>query len=237
VLITAKFRSAKKLTADKGSLFYYAGITFLILAVGMSGLLLGVIAVHEDNGDQLDYEDFEVQNSIRICCSWGEEIEDGILTYIIEDADPRLKETVYSSMQEWDAAIEGLTFEQVSSRQNADVEIYFRDDGGHKAGETRNYFDRYGFLAKSRVVISEAAFGFRFSVPQLEQITKHEMGHVLGLGHSTFDGSLMTRNVDPYTGSISDCEINAVYKAQHWKLEEDRSFPNYPQQEYVECNV
>ena len=49
--------------------------------------------------------------------------------------------------------------------------------------------------------------------------------------------SLMTRKVDPDTGSVSDCEINAVYKAQHWKFEEDSNFSDYPEQEYVECNM
>lgn len=229
---------------DKGSFFYYAGIIFLVLAIAMSGLLFGVIAVHEDvddgydqDGDELDYEDFEDQNSIQICCAWGDEIEDGTLTYIIEEADSQLREAVYNSIEEWDAEIERLTFEEVSNRRSADVEIYFRDDGGHKAGETRNYFDGNGFLTKSRVIVSEAAFGFGFNIHQLEQITKHEIGHVLGLGHSTFDGSLMTRKVDPDTGSVSDCEINAVYKAQHWKFEEDSNFPDYPEQEYVECNM
>ena len=210
----------------------------------MSGLLFGVIAVHEDENDgykqdedELDYEDFEDQNSIQICCAWGDEIEDGTLTYIIDEADSQLREAVYNSIEEWDAEIERLTFEEVSNRRSADVEIYFRDDGGHKAGETRNYFDGYGFLTKSRVIVSEAEFGFGFNIHQLEQITKHEIGHVLGLGHSTFDGSLMTRKVDPDTGSVSDCEINAVYKAQHWKFEEDSNFPDYPEQEYVECNT
>ena len=221
---------------DKGSFFYYAGTIFLVLAIAMSGLLFGVIAVHEDE-DELDYEDFEDQNSIQICCAWGDEIEDGTLTYIIDEADSQLREAVYNSIEEWDAEIERLTFEEVSNRRSADVEIYFRDDGGHKAGETRNYFDGHGFLTKSRVIVSEAAFGFGFNIHQLEQITKHEIGHVLGLGHSTFDGSLMTRKVDSDTGSVSDCEINAVYKAQHWKLEEDSNFPDYPEQEYVECNM
>ena len=229
---------------DKGSFFYYAGIIFLVLAIAMSGLLFGVIAVHEDEDDgynqdenELDYEDFEDQNSIQICCAWGDEIEDGILTYIIDEANSQLREAVYNSIEEWDAEIERLTFKEVSNRRSADVEIYFRDDGGHKAGETRNYFDGHGFLTKSRVIVSEAAFGFGFNIHQLEQITKHEIGHVLGLGHSTFDGSLMTRKVDPDTGSVSDCEINAVYKAQHWKFEEESNFPDYPEQEYVKCNM
>jgi hypothetical protein len=227
---------------DKRSFFNYAGIIFLILAVVMSSLLFRAIAVHEDedytqDGEDLNYEDFEDQDSIQICCAWGDEIEDGTLTYIIDEESSQLREAVYNSIEEWDAKIEGLTFEEVSNRRSADVEIDFREDGGHKAGETRNYFDGYGFLTKSSIIISKAAFGFGFNTHLLEQIIKHEIGHVLGLAHSTFDGSLMTRNVNPYVGSVSDCEINAVYKAQHWKLEEDSSFPDYPQQEYVECNT
>ncbi|HEX5892736.1 MAG TPA: matrixin family metalloprotease [Nitrososphaeraceae archaeon] len=227
---------------DKGSFFNYAGITFLILAVVMSSLLFRAIAVHEDEdyiqaGDELDYEDFEDQDSIQICCAWGDEIEDGTLTYIIDEESSQIREAVYNSIEEWDAKIEGLTFEEVSNRRSANVEIDFREDGGHKAGETRNYFDGYGFLTKSSIIISKAAFGFGFNIHLLEQIIKHEIGHVLGLAHSTFDGSLMTRNVNPYVGSVSDCEINAVYKAQHWKLEENSSFPDYPEQEYVECST
>src|SRR5918999_1225612 len=120
--------------ADKGSFFYYAGIIFLILAVAMSSLLFGVIAVHEDEDDdyyqdrdEFDYEeDFEDQDSIQICCAWGDEIEDGILAYTIDEEDIQLREAVYNSIEEWDAKIEGLTFEEVSNRRSADVEIDFR---------------------------------------------------------------------------------------------------------------
>lgn len=52
-----------------------------------------------------------------------------------------------------------------------------------------------------------------------------------------FDGSLMTQNANFYAGSVSKDELNAVYKAQHWELEEESSFPDYPEQEYVECNM
>jgi hypothetical protein len=77
---------------------------------------------------------------------------------------------------------------------------------------------------------------------QIEQIAKHEMGHVLGLGHATFAGSLMTERVNPQAGSISDCEIEAVYEANHWKLKQDAGYDDndhsmhYPNREYVECN-
>ena len=32
-------------------------------------------------------EDFEDQNSIQICCAWGEELQDGILNYKTDDED------------------------------------------------------------------------------------------------------------------------------------------------------
>jgi hypothetical protein len=55
--------------------------------------------------------------------------------------------------------------------------------------------------------------------------------------HQKFDGSLMTQNANSYVGSVSNYELNAVYKAQNWRLEEHSSFPDYPEQEYVECNM
>ena len=187
-------------------------------------------------------EDFEDQNSIQTCCAWGDEIEDGTLSYIIDEADPELRQPIYNSIEEWDKKIKVLVFEEVSNRREADVEIYFREDGKELAGETRNYFDRYGFITKSYVLISKGAFGIGFNMDQIEQIAKHEMGHVLGLGHATFDGSLMTERVNPQAGSISDCEIEAVYEANHWELKQGDRYDNndhsidYPNREYVECN-
>lgn len=209
----------------------------------MSGLLILVSAVDKNNEDEfVSKEDFEDQNSIQICCAWGDEIEDGTLSYIIDEDNPELRQPIYNSIEEWDKKIKGLAFEEVSNRRDADVEIYFREDGKELAGETRNYFDRYGFITKSYVLISKGAFGIGFKMDQIEQIAKHEMGHVLGLGHATFAGSLMTERVNPQAGSISDCEIEAVYEANHWKLKQDAGYDDndhsmhYPNREYVECN-
>jgi hypothetical protein len=56
--------------------------------------------------------------------------------------------------------------------------------------------------------------------------------------YQKFDGSLMTQNANSYAGWVSNYETNAVYKGQYWELEEDSSFPDYPEQEHVvECNM
>ena len=50
------------------------------------------------------------------------------------------------------------------------------------------------------------------------------------------------KRVNPQAGSISDCEIEAVYEANHWKLKQDAGYDDndhsmhYPNREYVECN-
>jgi hypothetical protein len=53
--------------------------------------------------------------------------------------------------------------------------------------------------------------------------------------YQKFGGSLMTQNANSYAESASNHEVNALYKVQHWKLEED--LPDYAEQEYVECNM
>jgi hypothetical protein len=53
--------------------------------------------------------------------------------------------------------------------------------------------------------------------------------------YQKFGGSLMTQNANSYTGSASNHEVNALYKVQHWKLEED--LPDYQEQECVEWNT
>ena len=55
-----------------------------------------------------DNEDFEDQNLIQICCAWGKELQDGILTYKIDDDDisKDQKAVVQDAIEEWDAKIE-----------------------------------------------------------------------------------------------------------------------------------
>ena len=133
-----------------------------------------------------------------------------------------------------------MTFTDTSERRNADIEIYIREGGNERAGITKNYYDSYGLITKSYVIISNGAFRFGFSDNQVEQIANHEIGHVLGLGHANFDGNLMAVQVNRGSGSVDDCEIEAVYKANEWwfgKSDDGKlSYIQPPTTEHVECN-
>lgn len=73
----------------------------------------------------------------------------------------------------------------------------------------------------------------------MKQITGHEMGHALGLGHANFDGNLMAEQINSGTETISECEIRSVYKANSWYLEKDNDgdiSPKYPKTNSISCD-
>jgi predicted Zn-dependent protease with MMP-like domain len=204
-----------------------------------------------------NFQDFIGRHVISICCSWGEELADEELTFMIREDDDVSNnqdsvstqnrdsniiknEAVYDAIEEWDHRIEGLILREVQSRYDADIEIRFREGESDVAGLTRNFFDRYGLITKSFVTIYDRGFPFAFNNDQIEQIVKHEIGHVLGLGHANFDDSLMATRPHHRSGTISDCEIQAVYEANHWKLRNQGSGTNnhiyHPNIQYLECN-
>jgi Matrixin len=204
-----------------------------------------------------NFQDFTDRHVISICCTWGEELADEELTFMIREDDDVSNnqdsvstqnrdsniiknEAVYDAIEEWDHRIEGLIFREVQSRYDADIEIRFREGESDVAGLTRNFFDRYGLITKSFVTIYDRGFPFAFNNDQIEQIVKHEIGHVLGLGHANFDDSLMATRPHHGSGTISDCEIQAVYEANHWKLRNQGSSTNnhiyHPNIHYLECN-
>ena len=208
---------------------------------------------HFDNAlDESEFEGYSDRDVILLCCSWGEELADGELTYFIGDhmidqgasensrseVDKSSVEAVTTAFEEWDSKIEGLTITESPIRRTSDIEIYFREGQNEKAGITKHYYDYYGFITKSYVLVSQGAFGFSFSGDQIEQIAKHEIGHVLGLGHANFDGNLMAAQVNRGSGSVSNCEVDAVYSANEWWFKKQESQPLYmrqPTHDHIDC--
>lgn len=244
---------------------FYLGVAFATLSIAT--LILLLVLVSEKSISYLEtsdryFKDYDMdfwhesgQNLIKICCTWGEELVDGELTFMIRDEGDNTNQesasyqntdsstsnndAVHNAVKEWDLKINGLTFREVQNRYDTDIEIRFRESKGEAAGLTRNLFDRFGLITKSFITIYERDFPFGFGEDQIEQIAKHEIGHALGLGHANFNDSLMSIHVHYGTGTISTCESQAVYEANHWKFNHIRDSTNYyiyqPNSNYLEC--
>jgi Matrixin len=201
----------------------------------------------EDDEDN-DGIDLDELNLLQICCSWSDKISDGVLEYKISDeVDVGSKQAVLNAIDDWDVLIDNLIFVEKQDDSEADVEIGFTDsdedandeefDYGDSiaAGKTEFRFDSNGFVDSIEVTLSGSIFGNGFQNSLLEQIARHELGHVLGLGHANFDGSLMSTSTNAGAENISTCEINGVLAANYWRLVAFSSSPEYPEANFVVC--
>ena len=133
-----------------------------------------------------------LKRHIEICCTWGNQLADGILTYEINNAKPETKKLVISAINYWKENIQGIDFKETDSKQQVDIKISFRNDNGKVAGQTMTNFDSDGFIFNVKISLAEKAFGKQLNKKVIEYIAKHEFGHALGLGHANFNESLMS---------------------------------------------
>ena len=176
-------------------------------------------------------EDFEVNNSVMICCTWGEKLSDGKLTYNIEgEVSTEKKEAVRDAIRDWDDMLNFVEFIEIPEKDEAkqkekpDIQIKFLKDGSEfaeygaeTAGHTKTKLNKFGFIKFNLVTIAEGGLGKIFDKKTIETIAKHEIGHTLGLGHANFKSNLMTTKIDFAAESISQCELVAVQQANSWK--------------------
>ncbi len=159
-----------------------------------------------------------IKKQIQICCTWGEKLKDGILIYEISNASPNTKNLVVSALNYWEQNVEGIKFKEADGKEQADIKITFRNDNGKVAGQTTTNFDSKGFIFDAKISLAEKAFGKQLSKKIIEYISKHEIGHALGLGHANFKESLMSSLVYDSYNVITDCEREAFAEANKWKI-------------------
>jgi hypothetical protein len=163
---------------------------------------------------------------------------------------PVLTNAVANAMKEWNAKVPNLKVIEVSStsakNDDADIEVRLVEGfGGMVAGATMIKYDEDGLINKVTIILPKAAFyveydsevfGVQYSSEKLEEIAVHEMGHALGLGHANFDADIMSQRLrTEETVSISQCDVNGILLANHWKLVKNDNIADNPNEDEVNC--
>jgi hypothetical protein len=161
--------------------------------------------------------------AVAICCAWGNKLSDGILTYSVTGADQTALSVIRGAVQAWDQALPDLTMSEVAGK--ADITFAYGPgaaDGGESPGGTgaRGLTTTYlnGRHLVLRVEIGVDGGPSPVNAGAIEQISKHEFGHALGIGHANWDGDLMSPLVNPTPAPVPGCDINAVMQANSWRM-------------------
>jgi hypothetical protein len=207
----------------------------------------------------------EGEGTLQICCSWGDQIADGILTYRISDGgNSQVVKIVHQAIDEWNSKLPNIQLQEVIGN-NTPVDIDIKTSskapqiarstiptivGGHTIVPRKNFklvqpgeafisFDANSLIAHVDMTISTRALGNSIDSSKLESIAKHEIGHALGIGHTDFVGDLMSPVLTGRTDtSISACDINGIEQANQWKLKDNSDSgnnPHAPSLQFLRC--
>ena len=179
----------------------------------------------------------EDERAVGICCAWGSRLSDGELTYSVSGDDATSLSIVRHAVQAWDEALPELILTEVAPggkkrSKQADITIVY-GPGAADGGESPHSTGAQGLTTtylNSRRMVTRVEIGIDggpspVHAGAIEQITKHEVGHALGLGHANWDGDLMSPLVQPTPAPIPICDINAVRQANSWKMIDNRRRP------------
>jgi hypothetical protein len=178
--------------------------------------------------------------AVGICCAWGKRLRDGDLTYSVRSNDPTAESILRAAVHAWDDALPELTLSEAGRKP--DITLAYGPgvaDGGESPtasgarGLTTTYLNRRRLVIRVEIGIDGGPSPVNAGA--VEQITKHELGHALGLAHANWDDDLMSPIVNPVPAPIPACDISAVRQANSWKMVEDRHRPKPTTAAWAPC--
>ena len=86
-----------------------------------------VLNFHEIHSQEL------TKKKIDICCTWGTELKDGILTYNIKKGSNNdFEKIVNSAFSEWEKNLNYIQFKNIKNTKEADIEIKVKNGNSVK---------------------------------------------------------------------------------------------------------
>jgi predicted Zn-dependent protease len=160
-----------------------------------------------------------LQQQQQMLMRWPQRQREALRVYIardvnISDWDPNYPVAAEKAFEEWKQAGFPLRFDIVTDRVNADILILWVDrfsaNDGLRIGLTNKARDQSGWLVSAEITIAtHTSDGEKLSQELIAGVARHEVGHALGLGHSTNTADVMYP--ESTTPVISDADRSTLH--------------------------